>query len=226
MQIVLIGAPGAGKGTQAVLLSNELAVPHISTGDIFRNNLKNETFLGKMAKKYMDKGLLVPDNITVSIVEDRLTSYDCKNGFTLDGFPRNLDQAQSLDQILAEMGIKLDYVINFDISDEIILRRITGRRVCPECGKTFHIENEPPKEYGICDVCHVSLIQRVDDKEETVAKRLLTYHEQTEPLIDYYRRGNILVTIDATKQIAEITSDITAAIVRMREICYQMNYTT
>ena len=212
MKIVLLGAPGAGKGTQAALLSNQLGVPHISTGDIFRQNLKNETSLGKIAKEYMDKGLLVPDKITVNIVEDRLTNFDCRNGFILDGFPRNLVQAQSLDQVLVEMGIRLDFVINFDVLDEVILRRLTGRRVCQECGQTFHIENEPPKEYDICDVCHSSLIQRVDDKEETVKKRLMTYHELTEPLFDYYRRGNVLVIVDATKQIAEISSDIEAAI--------------
>jgi adenylate kinase len=211
MNIVLLGAPGAGKGTQATLLSSTLAVPHISTGDIFRHNLKNETTLGKTAKEYMDKGLLVPDEITVSIIEDRLTNYDCRNGFILDGFPRNLHQAQSLDQVLVEAGIRLDYVINFDVPDKVIVKRLTGRRICPACGKTYHIENEPPKKSGICDDCHVSLIQRADDKEETVAKRLQTYHEQTKPLIDYYGHENILVTIDATKQIAEIASEIASA---------------
>ncbi|MEL7654714.1 MAG: adenylate kinase [Bacillota bacterium] len=212
MRIILLGVPGAGKGTQAVLLSKKFNVPQISTGDIFRHNLRNETPLGKMAKEYMDKGLLVPDEITVSLVQDRLAKDDCKNGFILDGFPRTLPQSKSLDHVLHEMRISLDCAINFDVADEVIVKRLTGRRVCPICGKTFHIEYEPPKEQDLCDTCHVSLVQRVDDKEETVTKRLLAYHEQTEPLIEYYQRKNILVTVDATKQINMISSEIASYI--------------
>ena len=212
MRIILLGAPGAGKGTQAILLSKKLDLPQISTGDIFRYNLKHETPLGKMAKDYIDKGLLVPDEITVSIVQDRLKKDDCQNGFIFDGFPRTLPQSKSLDKVLNEMRITLDCAINFDVADEVIVKRLTERRVCPICGKTFHIEYEPPKEHGICDICHVNLTQRVDDKEETVSKRLLAYHEQTEPLIDFYQRRNILVNIDAMKRIDEISSEIATAI--------------
>ncbi len=212
MRIVLLGAPGAGKGAQAALLSKKLDVPQISTGDIFRHNLKNETPLGVLAKGYMDKGLLVPDEITISIVQDRITKNDCKFGFILDGFPRTIPQSKGLDKVLNKIGIKLDCAINFDIADEVIVKRLAGRRVCPICGKTFHIENDPPKEQGMCDVCHVTLIQRADDKEETVFNRLLSYHEQAESLIDYYRRKNILMTINAEKLIDEISSEVIAYI--------------
>lgn len=212
MRIVLLGAPGAGKGTQAIIMSKKYNLPHISTGDIFRHNLKNETPLGKMAKEYMDKGLLVPDEITVSIVQDRLTGDDCKGGFILDGFPRTLSQSESLDEVLDAMGISLDFVINFEVADEVIVKRLTGRWVCPLCGRTFHRENAPPKEYGICDICSILLTQRPDDKEETVHERLLTYHEQTELLIDYYQRRNILAAVNAAKRIDEISLEIAAAI--------------
>lgn len=211
MRIILLGAPGAGKGTQAVILSEKLNIPHISTGDIFRHSLKNETSLGKAAKEYMDQGLLVPDEITVSIVQNRLMNDDCKYGFILDGFPRTIPQSESLDKVFNEMGITLNFAINFNVADEVILKRLTGRRVCPICGKIFHIEYDPPKEYGICDLCHVDLIQRVDDKEETVIKRLFAYHEQTEPLVDYYQIRNILVNIDASMRIDVISSEIATA---------------
>lgn len=223
MRIILLGAPGAGKGTQAVLLSKKLDLPQISTGDIFRHNLMNKTPLGKMAKEYIDKGHLVPDEITVSIIQDRITKDDCKNGFILDGFPRTLPQSKSLDKVLDERGITLDCAINFDVADEVIAKRLTGRRVCPICGKTFHIEHEPPKEHDICDICHASLTQRVDDREETVIKRLLAYHEQTEPLIEYYQRRNILVILDATKSIDEISSEVTTTI---ENISYSNNVMT
>lgn len=205
MRVILLGAPGVGKGTQADLLSKKMDLPQISTGDIFRYNLKNETPLGKAAKEYMNKGLLVPDEITVNIVQSRLIGADCKNGFILDGFPRTLAQSKSLDKVVDELGIALDCVINFDLSDEEIIKRLAGRRVCPTCGKTFHIGYEALDGPGICNICNVPLIQRNDDKEETVTKRLQIYHEQTEPLIDYYQRKNILVTIDATGRIDEIS---------------------
>jgi len=187
-------------------------LPHISTGDIFRHNLKHETPLGNIAKQFMDKGLLVPDEVTVSIVQDRLINADCKNGFILDGFPRTLTQAERLDNVLNEMKMKLDCVINLEVADNEIIKRLTGRRVCPMCGRTYNIDYEPPKENDICDNCHVSLAQRADDKKEAIINRLLAYHDQTEPLIDFYKRKNILLIIEATKHISKISSEITGLI--------------
>ncbi len=216
MKIILLGAPGVGKGTQAAFLSKKAGLPQISTGDIFRYNLKNETPLGKLAKGYMDKGLLVPDEVTINIVQDRLMQEDCKYGFILDGFPRTLSQSESLDKVLNEMGSALDCAINFDVADQVIMNRLAGRRVCPNCGKTFHIVYEPPREQGICDTCRIPLTQREDDREETVIKRLHSYHEQTEPLIEHYQRRNLLVNVDAAKPIDAVSAEIEMIIDKIR----------
>ena len=216
MRIILLGAPGVGKGTQAAFLSKKAGLPQISTGDIFRHNLKNETPLGKLAKGYMDKGLLVPDEVTINIVQDRLMREDCKYGFILDGFPRTLSQSESLDKVLNEMGSALDCAINFDVADRVIMNRLAGRRVCPNCGKTFHIVYEPPREQGVCDACRTPLTQREDDREETVIKRLHSYHEQTEPLIEHYQRRNLLVNVDAAKPIDAVSAEIEMIIDKIR----------
>ncbi|MCR4436241.1 MAG: adenylate kinase [Clostridiales bacterium] len=208
MRIILLGAPGSGKGTQAVVISQRLKIPHISTGDIFRSNIKNGTELGKKAKEYMDKGLLVPDELTIDIVKDRLQQEDCKNGFILDGFPRTIPQAEYLDNALKEMGIKLDIALNIHVPDEEIIKRMSGRRVCPKCGMTYHTENNPPKKGNLCDGCGSEVVQRDDDKEETVIKRLKTYHDQTEPLIDYYTKQGIVVKVDGTAGIEATTQDV------------------
>jgi adenylate kinase len=208
MRLVLLGAPGAGKGTQATRIAKELNIPHISTGDIFRYNIKNETPLGKIAKEYIDSGGLVPDEVTVEIVKDRLLEDDCKNGFILDGFPRTIPQAESLDKVLKDMSIKLDYAINVDVADDVIVQRLSGRRVCSSCGKIYHMVSEPPKQEGVCDVCNSSLVQRDDDKEETVKNRLLTYHQQTEPLIDYYDGQGILATVTGGGSIEETSNEV------------------
>lgn len=194
MRLILLGAPGAGKGTQATFLAEKFKVPHISTGDIFRSNIKNKTDLGIKAKEYIDKGMLVPDELTINIVKDRLLMEDCKNGFLLDGFPRTIPQAEYLDKALKDMNVELDYVLNIYVSDENIIKRMSGRRVCPNCGATYHVLYNPTKEKDMCDVCKVGTIQRDDDKEETVIERLKTYHIQTEPLIGYYKEKGKLVT--------------------------------
>jgi len=212
MRIILLGAPGAGKGTQANLLSEQLGIPQISTGDLLRSNMKNETPLGKTAKSYMDKGLLVPDEITLSLVRDRLNKDDCKRGFILDGFPRTLQQAKALENELEGTASNLDLVINIDIADEEIIKRLSGRRICSNCGNTYHMDYNPPRENGTCDKCQNTLIQRNDDEESTVIKRLNTYHEQTEPLIEYYQERNMLTEIDGTKTIEEIGFDLTSVI--------------
>lgn len=211
MRLVLLGAPGAGKGTQAVILSEKYNIPHISTGDIFRSNIKNNTELGKKAKEYIDKGLLVPDELTIDIVKDRINKPDCSDGFILDGFPRTIFQAQELDKILEGMGIELDCVLNIDVSDEKIIKRISGRRVC-QCGKTYHILNNPPKKEGICDSCNGELFQREDDREETVIQRLETYHKQTEPLIEYYEKSGKLVTVEGRESIDDTTKEVLDAL--------------
>lgn len=203
MRMVLLGGPGAGKGTQAVMLSQRLNVPHVSTGDIFRSNIKNGTELGRKAKEYMDKGALVPDELTVEIVRDRLSQFDCKYGFILDGFPRTIPQAEYLEDALAKMGKKLDVVLNIDVRDDVIVRRLSGRRVCSSCGAPYHVSNNPPKADGVCDTCGGSVVQRDDDREETVAKRLKTYHDQTEPLIDFYGRKGYLKTVDGEGSVEE-----------------------
>ncbi|MBP3825576.1 MAG: adenylate kinase [Butyrivibrio sp.] len=208
MKIIMLGAPGAGKGTQAKMIAEKFGIPHISTGDIFRANIKNGTELGKKAKEYMDKGQLVPDELTVEILLDRVAADDCKNGYVLDGFPRTIPQADVLDKELTKLGDKVDFAINVDVPDENIVRRMSGRRACLKCGATYHIEHIPPKQEGICDKCGSELVQRDDDKPETVQNRLSVYHEQTQPLIDYYNKKNILKSVDGTKDMQEVFSDI------------------
>ncbi len=208
MKIIMLGAPGAGKGTQAQMIADKYNIPHISTGDIFRANIKNGTELGKKAKEYMDKGQLVPDELTVQLLLDRVANEDCKNGYVLDGFPRTIPQADVLDSELTKLGDKVDFAINVDVPDENIVRRMSGRRACLKCGATYHIEHIPPKTEGICDKCGSELVQREDDKPETVQNRLSVYHEQTQPLIDYYDKKNILKTVDGTKDMQEVFGDI------------------
>ena len=204
MKIVMLGAPGAGKGTQAKKISDKYNVPHISTGDIFRANIKENTELGKKAKGYMDQGLLVPDELVVDLVVDRLAQDDAKNGYVLDGFPRTIPQAEALDEALAKQGQKLDYAIDVDVPDENIIRRMSGRRACVSCGGTYHTVYIPTKTEGICDVCGGELILREDDQPETVKKRLNVYHEQTKPLMDYYNKKGILKSADGTVDLEEV----------------------
>ena len=208
MKIIMLGAPGAGKGTQAKQIAEKYSIPHISTGDIFRANIKNGTELGKKAKTYMDQGLLVPDELTCDLVVDRIKQDDCKNGFILDGCPRTIPQAEALDAALSKMGEKMDYAIDVDVPDENIVRRMGGRRVCLNCGATYHIVSIPTKVEGICDKCGSEVVLRDDDKPETVQKRLSVYHEQTQPLIDYYNRQGILKTVNGTRPLEEVFADI------------------
>ena len=210
MKIIMLGAPGAGKGTQAKMIADKYGVPHISTGDIFRANIKNGTELGMEAKKYMDQGLLVPDELTVRILLDRVAQDDCKNGYVLDGFPRTIPQAEVLDSELTKLGDHIDYAINVDVPDENIVKRMSGRRACLTCGDTYHIEHVPPKKEGICDVCGSELVLRDDDKPETVKNRLNVYHEQTQPLIDFYTEKGVLKTVDGTVPMEEVFAAITA----------------
>ncbi len=208
MKIIMLGAPGAGKGTQAKLIADQYQIPHISTGDIFRANIKNGTELGKKAKSYMDQGLLVPDELVVDLVVDRVAQDDCDNGYVLDGFPRTIPQATALDEALIKKGTGIDYALNVDVPDENIIHRMSGRRACVNCGATYHIVHIPTKVEGICDRCGSELILRDDDKPETVQKRLNVYHEQTQPLIDYYSKAGILVSVDGTKDMMEVFADI------------------
>ena len=210
MKIIMLGAPGAGKGTQAKMIADKYGVPHISTGDIFRANINNCTELGMEAKKYMDQGLLVPDELTVRILLDRVAQDDCKNGYVLDGFPRTIPQAEVLDSELTKLGDHIDYAINVDVPDENIVKRMSGRRACLTCGATYHIEHVPPKKEGICDVCGSELVLRDDDKPETVKNRLNVYHEQTQPLIDFYTEKGVLKTVDGTVPMEEVFAAITA----------------
>lgn len=212
MKIIMLGAPGAGKGTQAKMIAEKYGIPHISTGDIFRANIKNGTELGKKAKEYMDQGLLVPDELTVDLVIDRVGQDDCTNGYILDGFPRTIPQAKSLDEALGKMGTKIDFAVNVDVPDENIINRMSGRRACVNCGATYHLVYIPPKAADTCDVCSSKLILRDDDKPETVKKRLDVYHEQTQPLIDHYSAQNVLVTVDGTKDMKEVFADIIAVL--------------
>ena len=214
MRLVLLGPPGAGKGTQASAIVKKYNIPHISTGDIFRANIKEGTELGKKAKEYMDKGLLVPDDVVVSIVKDRLTKEDCKEGFLLDGFPRTVNQADALDKELSQMGIKLDKVVNIDANKEILITRAIGRRICRECGATYHIKFNPSKVENVCDIEGGQLFQRDDDKEETVAKRIEVYLKETQPLIDYYKEKGLILNVDGTKPINEIFEEIVKALGR------------
>lgn len=208
MKIIMLGAPGAGKGTQAKKIADKYSIPHISTGDIFRANIKEGTELGKKAKTYMDQGLLVPDDLVVDLVVDRVQQSDCENGYVLDGFPRTIPQAESLDAALEKLNDKIDYAINVEVPDENIVKRMSGRRACLGCGATYHIEHIPPKKEGICDTCGKELVLRDDDKPETVTKRLNVYHEQTQPLIDYYTEKKVLAEVDGTKDMEEVFSDI------------------
>ena len=209
MKIIMLGAPGAGKGTQAKMIAEKYSVPHVSTGDIFRANIKNGTELGKEAKKYMDQGLLVPDELTVKILLDRVAQDDCKNGYVLDGFPRTIPQAQVLDKALSELDDAIDYAINVDVPDENIIRRMGGIRACLTCGATYHVEHIPPKKEGICDACGSELVLRDDDKPETVKKRLDVYHKQTQPLIDFYEAKGILKSVDGTVPMEDVFAAIT-----------------
>ena len=209
MKIIMLGGPGAGKGTQAKRIAAQYNIPHISTGDIFRANIKNGTELGKKAKEYMDKGLLVPDELTCDLVTDRVSEPDCAGGYVLDGFPRTIPQAEVLEKALKAMGTDIDYAINVDVPDENIVKRMSGRRACVNCGATYHIVNMPPKVEGICDNCQSPLILRDDDKPETVQKRLDVYHAQTQPLIDFYSKKGILKNVDGTKDINDVFTDIT-----------------
>ncbi len=211
MKIIMLGAPGAGKGTQAKMIADKYSLPHISTGDIFRANIKNGTELGMEAKKYMDQGLLVPDELTVKILLDRVENEDCKNGYVLDGFPRTIPQATVLENALNERNEKIDYAIDVAVPDENIINRMSGRRACLACGATFHIAHVPPKTEGICDRCGGELILRDDDKPETVKNRLHVYHEQTQPLIEFYSERNVLKTVDGTIDM----QDVFAAIVNI-----------
>ena len=209
MKIIMLGAPGAGKGTQAKQIAGKYGIPHISTGDIFRANIKNGTELGKKAKEYMDQGQLVPDELTCDLVMDRIAEDDCKNGFVLDGFPRTIPQAEALDAALTKTGQAMDYAIDVDVPDENIVNRMSGRRACLKCGATYHIVSIPPKQEGICDTCGAELVIRDDDKPETVQKRLDVYHEQTQPLIDFYSKKGILKSVDGTKSMDEVFGAIT-----------------
>ena len=204
MKIIMLGAPGAGKGTQAKKIADKYQIPHISTGDIFRANIKNGTELGMKAKTYMDQGLLVPDELVVDLVVDRLAQEDCVNGCVLDGFPRTIPQAECLDAALAEKGDAIDYAVDVDVPDENIINRMSGRRACVACGATYHIVHIPTKVEGVCDRCGESLILRDDDKPETVKKRLDVYHAQTQPLIDYYTSKNVLKSVDGTVDMEDV----------------------
>lgn len=212
MRLILLGPPGVGKGTQASAIVKKYNIPHISTGDIFRANIKEGTELGKEAQSYMNKGLLVPDDLVVSIVKDRLEKEDCKDGFLLDGFPRTIIQADTLDQELKEMGIKLDKVVNIDADKEILIERAIGRRICKQCGATYHIVFNPPKNESVCDFDGGELFQREDDIKETVATRIEVYLEQTQPLIDYYLEKGIILNVDGTRPIEETFQTIVSAL--------------
>ena len=209
MKIIMLGAPGAGKGTQAKKIAAKYGIPHISTGDIFRANIKNGTELGKKAKTYMDQGLLVPDELVVDLVVDRVNQDDCENGYVLDGFPRTIPQAEALTEALEKMGRKVDFAIDVNVPDENIVKRMGGRRACVTCGATYHMVYAPTKKEGICDTCGGELILRDDDKPETVQKRLNVYHDQTQPLIDYYTSQGILRTVDGTVDIDDVFRAIT-----------------
>ena len=208
MKIVMLGAPGAGKGTQAKMISEKYNVPHISTGDIFRANIKENTPLGQKAKEYMDKGLLVPDELVVDLVVDRLAQDDAKNGYVLDGFPRTIPQAEALTEALDKIGEKLDYAIDVEVPDDNIINRMSGRRAGVACGGTYHIKFNPTKKEGICDACGGELILRDDDKPETVKQRLTVYHDQTQPLIDYYTKEGILKEVDGTLDLQAVFAEI------------------
>ena len=212
MKIIMLGAPGAGKGTQAINIAKEYHIPHVSTGDIFRANIKNETELGMKAKSYMDAGKLVPDELTIGMLLSRISEADCSGGYVLDGFPRTIPQAESLKKALAERGEKIDFAVDIEVPDENIVERMGGRRSCPKCGATYHIAFNPPKKENVCDECGTELTQRADDKPETVKSRLSVYHEQTQPLIDFYKKEGVLKEFDGTKSPKEVFADIMEAL--------------
>ncbi|WP_406172740.1 adenylate kinase [Streptomyces sp. NBC_00996] len=215
MRIVLVGPPGAGKGTQAAFLAKNLSIPHISTGDLFRANISRQTELGKLAKSYMDKGELVPDEVTIAMAQDRMEQPDAENGFLLDGFPRNVSQAEALDEMLQAEGMKLDAVLDLEVPEDEVVRRIAGRRICRnDSSHVFHVAYKAPKKEGVCDVCGGELYQRDDDSEETVRKRLEVYHTQTEPIIDYYKAQGLVVTISALGKVEEVTARAMEALSR------------
>ena len=210
MKVIMLGAPGAGKGTPAIKIADKYGIPHISTGDIFRYNIKNNTELGKKAKTYMDQGKLVPDELTCDLLLDRVAKDDCKNGYILDGYPRTIPQAEVLEKALNEKGDSIDFAINVNVPDDNIVNRMSGRRTCPQCGETYHIVYNAPKKEDVCDKCGSALIQRDDDKPETVQKRLAVYHEQTEPLVEYYKNKGKYKEVDGTKSMDDVFSDICA----------------
>lgn len=212
LRTVLLGPPGAGKGTQAVKIVEKYNIPHISTGDIFRENIKNGTELGKKAQEYMNKGELVPDELVIDLATDRLLADDCKNGFLLDGFPRTVYQAEKLDEFLEAHGQKLDTVIDIEVEKEELVTRITGRRVCKACGASFHVVNIPPKKEGICDLCGGELFQRADDTVEAVETRVAEYNEKTMPLVDYYTKAGNVVTIDGALPLDTVFAEIVKAL--------------
>ena len=212
MRIILLGPPGAGKGTQAAGIVEKYNIPHISTGDIFRKNIKEGTELGKKAKGFIDQGLLVPDELTVGLVTDRISQPDCEKGFMLDGFPRNVAQAQHLDKYLKEVGISLDKVVNIEVDKDILVGRAVGRRICKSCGATYHVEFNPPKADGVCDVCGGELYQRADDNEETVSKRIQVYLDETKPLVNYYSQEGIIANINGQQSIDKVFADIVNAL--------------
>ena len=212
MKIIMLGAPGAGKGTQAKRIAAKYDIPHISTGDIFRANIKNNTELGQKAKTFMDKGELVPDELVVDLIMDRFKEADCVNGYVLDGFPRTIPQAEALDKALSANGEAVDFAINVEVPDENIINRMSGRRACVGCGATYHIVYNPTKVEGVCDACGEKLILRDDDQPETVKNRLSVYHEQTQPLIEYYSKKDVLKEVDGTKEMEDVFSDIVAVL--------------
>lgn len=212
MNLILLGPPGAGKGTQATRIVEKYKVPHISTGDIFRENIKNNTLLGQKAQEYMNKGELVPDQLVVDIALDRLGKDDCKNGFLLDGFPRTVFQADALDKFLKDKGKGIDLVINIEVEDKMLIERLDARRVCPTCAATYNVIGMPPKKEGICDKCNDTLIQRKDDKKETVGNRIKVYHEQTSPLIDYYKEKGLIKDFDGMIGADALFDEIVKAI--------------
>ena len=208
MKIIMLGAPGAGKGTQAKKIAAKYGIPHISTGDIFRANIKAGTELGKKAKSYMDQGLLVPDELTCDLVVDRISQPDAVNGYVLDGFPRTIPQAECLTDALKNLGGQVDYAIDVDVPDENIVNRMSGRRACLKCGATYHIVFAAPRTEGVCDVCGEKLVLRDDDRPETVLNRLKVYHDQTQPLIDYYSKAGVLRTVDGTRSLDDVFAEI------------------
>ncbi|MBP6713679.1 MAG: adenylate kinase [Aliarcobacter sp.] len=212
MNLMLFGAPGAGKGTQAKFLIEKYNIPQISTGDILRAAIVDKTDMGMEAKNFMNAGKLVPDSTIIGIIKDRLAQADCKDGFILDGFPRTLGQAEALTQLMETMKIKLDKVISLNVPDELIVGRITGRRVCASCGASFHVEFNPSKKEGVCDYCEGELTIRKDDNEETVKSRLASYHEQTTPLIEFYTKMGLFIQLDGTKDVADVTADMIKAL--------------